>query len=189
MTSKIDPRGDTFDQKGSKNLRPLPTGPFLESTFFRAACFLCFLIHFRRPFSQCWALLAPFGPFWGPCWSLLAPFWQLFGRSWLIFARNKKNLESIFAGGFFTKNLVAKRIKESKLAPYSQTPPTLPKRSSVIVYHTPCSFRGSAGRAEPYKFKAFWSFFSKNCMRPRIRSLSTYLPKRPLRDKFRYLAD
>ena len=75
MTSKIDPRGDTFDQKGSKNLRPLPTGPFLESTFFRAACFLCFLIHFRRPFSQCWALLAPFGPFWGPCWPLLAPFW------------------------------------------------------------------------------------------------------------------
>ena len=89
MTSKIYPRGDTFDQKGSKNLRPLPTGPFLESTFFRAACFLCFLIHFRRPFSQCWALLAPFGPFWAPCWALLAPFWKLFGRSWLNFARNK----------------------------------------------------------------------------------------------------
>ena len=117
MISKIDPRGDTFDQKGSKNLRPLPTGPFLESTFFRAACFLCFLIHFRRPFSQCWALLAPFGLFWGPCWPLLAPFWQLFGRSWLIFARNKKNLESIFAGGFFTKNLVAKRKKKANSPP------------------------------------------------------------------------
>ena len=33
-------------------------------------------------------------------------------------------------------------------------------------------------------FKAFWGNFSKNCMRPWIRSLSHILPKRPLRDAF-----
>ena len=109
MASKIDPWGNLFRKKCSKVVQREFTGVVLEPTFFRAAIFQCFWVPFRRPFGQCWALLAPFWPLLAPCWALLAPFWEHFGRSWLNFARNKYNLESIFAGGFFTKNLVAKR--------------------------------------------------------------------------------
>ena len=90
-----------------------PTRPCGGPHTARGRIFQCFWVPFRRPFGQCWALLAPFQPLLAPCWALLAPFQEHFGRSWLIFARNKQNLESIFAGGFFTKNLVAKRQKKS----------------------------------------------------------------------------
>ena len=108
-TSKIDPRGDLFGQIVDFSLPGGLAEAVPEPTSFRASIFQCFWVPFRRPFGQCWALLAPFGPLLAPCWALLAPFWEHFGRSWLNFARNKYNLESIFAGGFFTKNLVAKR--------------------------------------------------------------------------------
>ena len=87
MTSKIDPQGDPFPQKASQRVPLSPGRSVLEPTFFRASIFRCFLVPFRRPFGQCWALLAPFWPLLAPCWALLAPFWEHFGRSWLIFAR------------------------------------------------------------------------------------------------------
>jgi len=87
MTSKIDPRGDTFDQKGSKNLRPLPTGPSLEPTFFRAAFFLCFLIHFRRTFGQCWTL---YGSIWDLLGSMLGPFGSILAAFWTLLAESCK---------------------------------------------------------------------------------------------------
>ena len=71
----------------------------LEPTFFRASIFRCFLVPFRRPFGQCWALLAPFWPLLAPCWALLAPFWEHFGRSWLIFVDFGRILDD-FSEGF-----------------------------------------------------------------------------------------
>ena len=59
-TSKIDHRGDPFDQKGCRQVPVTSLGSILEPTFFRASSFLCFLVPFRRPFGQCWGLLAPF---------------------------------------------------------------------------------------------------------------------------------
>ena len=69
MTSKIDPRGDPCDQKGSKRARPRTTGAVPEPTFFRASIFQCFQVPFRRHFGQGSALLAPF-------WRLLGAFWS-----------------------------------------------------------------------------------------------------------------
>ena len=89
MTSKIDPRGDLCDQIVDFPLPGGVTEAVPEPTFFRASIFGCILVAFRRPFGQCWALLAPFWPLLTPCWALLAPFWKHFGRSWLIFARTK----------------------------------------------------------------------------------------------------
>ena len=109
MTSKIDPRGDLFGQIAPKKIDPFRPEAVPEPTFFRASIFGCILVAFRHHFGQYWALLAPFWPLLAPCWALLAPFWEHFGRSWLNFARNIYNLKSIFAGGFSTKNLVAKR--------------------------------------------------------------------------------
>ena len=100
MTSKIDPRGDPFDQKGSKSLVVSTRVSVVEPTFFRASMFQCFQVPFRRNFGQGSALLAPFWPLLAPCWVLLAPFWEHVGRSWLSFARNNDNFESIFAGVF-----------------------------------------------------------------------------------------
>ena len=107
---------------------------------------ICFLVPFRRPFGQCWSLLAPFWPLLAPCWALLAPFWEHFGRSWLIFVDfgrilddfsegfqrfctyfldtwlyNKK-LESISAGTFFQTLFGRKPTNEHTHVPQSNKP-------------------------------------------------------------------
>ena len=108
-TSKIDPRGDLCDQIVDF---PLPGGKpeaAPEPTFFRASILGCILVALRRPFGQCWALLAPFWPLLAPCWLLLAPFWEAFwtsgsilGAFWTLLVGA---IRVLIAPIYFTSNL------------------------------------------------------------------------------------
>ena len=60
-------RGKGACWKGKPQTFPRPTRSAGGLRPARGRIFRCFLVTFRRPFGQCWALLAPFGPLLAPC--------------------------------------------------------------------------------------------------------------------------
>ena len=71
MTSQIDPRGDPFDQKGSKSVAGL-SGRSVWSRPGREI----------SPKITCWSILVAFRHHFDPSSTLLAPVWHLFGAFW-----------------------------------------------------------------------------------------------------------